>query len=151
MVYTYDMFDRDGDEVAQGLGGQKRSGAGTSEPIPVEVRGRQYGLDPNDILLRAQSFFEVKYGLERGIDFYLRWASVMTFVQDNAEALERVDIVQTDARKVVGIEADFVRMLLDTYSPPVLYGSFPTSPLHEGEQCFNLRKCLDAWRLRKPS
>lgn len=149
MVYTYEMFDADGDEIAHGLGHAPRTTPRPSAPIPVEVRGRTYRLDPDDILVRAQGFFEAKYGREQGADFYLRWASVVTFARENADALERERIVDTDGGDVAGIDTGFVSMLLASYSPPLLVGSFPTSPLHEGDSGFSLEKCLAAWRTRR--
>ena len=149
MVYTYEMFDADGDEIAHGLGHGRRTTPRTSAPISVEVGGRTYQLDPDDILVRAQGFFEARYGREQGTDFYLRWASLITFTRENAEVLERAGIVDTLDGDVAGIDAEFVRMLLASYSPPLLVGSFPTSPLHEGEGGFSLEKCLSAWRSGK--
>ena len=149
MVYTYEMFDADGDKIAHGLGHARRDTSRPSGPIPVEVRGRTYRLDPDDILVRAQAFFEARYGREQGADFYLRWASLITFTRENAEALERAGIVDTLSGDVAGIDTEFVRMLLASYSPPLLVGSFPTSPLHEGDGGFSLEKCLAAWRSGK--
>ncbi len=149
MVYTYEMFDADGDEIAHGLGHARRTTPRPSAPIPVEVRGRTYRLDPDDILVRAQGFFEARYGREQGTDFYLRWASVITFARENAAALEREGIADTLSGDVAGFDAEFIRMLLASYSPPLLVGSFPTSPLHEGEGGFSLGKCLAAWRSGK--
>ena len=149
MVYTYEMFDGDGDEIAHGLGHARREIPHPTEPIPVEVHGRTYRLDADDILVRAQGFFEARYGREQGTDFYLRWASVITFTRENAAALERARIVDTLSGDVAGIDANFVRMLLASYSAPLLVGSFPTSPLHEGGGGFSLEKCLAAWRSGK--
>lgn len=149
MVYTFEMFDEDGAGIADGVRDRVQADTRRDQRIAVEVHGKTYGLDPNDVLLRAQGFFEAKYGAERGADFYLRWASVVTLAEENAEELERETIVETENGQVVSIKPDFTRMLLASYIPPVLYGSFPTSPLHEGEHGFNLAKCLDAWRSQR--
>ena len=149
MVYTFETFDEDGESVAHGVRDRMQADTRRGQPIAVEVHGKTYGLDPNDLLLRAQGFFEAKYGAERGADFYLRWASVVTLAEENTEELEREGIVKTENGQVVSIKPDFTRMLLASYIPPVLYGSFPTSPLHEGERGFSLPKCLDAWHSQR--
>ena len=47
---------------------------------------------------------------------------------------------------MVGIDANFVRMLLESYDPPALFGGFPTSPLYQGDSGFSLPLCLVAWK-----
>ncbi|MCH7735473.1 MAG: hypothetical protein IH961_09715, partial [Chloroflexi bacterium] len=110
-----------------------------------ELKGRMFALDADDLLLKAHSFFRKKYGQEQGDDFYLRWASILTFCRENAEALSKHGIVQIRDGEMVGIDANFARMLLDSYAASPLFGGFPMSPLHEGDSGFSVMKTLDAW------
>lgn len=147
MVYSYDMWDLDGHEISEGLyetGARPTTTAGR-DVVPIELKGRMFALDADDLLLKAHSFFRKKYGQEQGDDFYLRWASILTFCREQAEPLSRHGVVQVINGVMAGIDANFARMLLDSYSPSPLYGGFPTSPLHEGESGFGLGRTLDAW------
>jgi hypothetical protein len=148
MVYTYEMWDNDGKEVSVGLyeTGSRPTTSGSDQHVPVEVEGRYYVLDADDILLKAHSFFRRKYGMPDGDDFYLRWASVLTFGRENEEALQQAGVVQVRNGEMVGIDANFVRMLLESYDPPELFGGFPTSPLYQGDSGFSLPLCLVAWK-----
>lgn len=150
MVYTYEMWDQDGKEVSVGLyeTGARPSEQQSRDIIPVEVGGRTYVLDSDDLLLKAQAFFRRKYA-DQGDDFYLRWASILTFCRENAAQLSTSGVVQVREGEMVGIDANFVRMLLASYSPSPLVGGFPISTLHEGEAGFSVVKCLDAWRSGK--
>ena len=147
MVYTYAMWDEDGHEITEGLyetGARPTTTAGR-DVVPIELKGRMFALDADDLLLKAHSFFRKKYGQEQGDDFYLRWASILTFCRENAEPLSRHGIVQIRDGEMAGIDANFARMLLDSYAPSPLVGGFPISPLHEGESGFSVGKTLDAW------
>ncbi len=147
MVYTYAMWDEDGHQVSEGL--YETDARPTTSPgrdqIPVEFQGRTFTLDADDMMLKAHSFFKKKYGQEQGDDFYLRWASVLTFCRENAEALSQRNVVQVRDGEMAGMDANFVRMLLDSYSPSPLVGGFPISPLHEGDSGFSVMRTLDAW------
>ncbi len=147
MVYTYAMWDEDGHQISEGLyetGARPTTTAGP-DVVPIELKGRMFALDADDLLLKAHSFFRKKYGQEQGDDFYLRWASVLTFCRENAEPLSRHGIVQIRDGEMTGIDANFARMLLDSYAASLLIGGFPVSPLHEGDAAFSVTKTLDAW------
>ncbi len=147
MVYTYAMWDEDGQQISVGLYETDARPPTTAGPdvIPSELKGRMFARDADDLLLKAHSFFRKKYGREQGDDFYLRWASVLTFCREQAEPLSRHGIVQVRDGEMTGIDANFARMLLDSYAASPLVGGFPVSPLHEGESGFSVGKTLDAW------
>ncbi|NQW18257.1 MAG: hypothetical protein HQ478_12310 [Chloroflexi bacterium] len=152
MVYTYEMWDDDGREVSIGLyetGSRPDDRVSDGDLMPVDVRGNVYVLDSDDLLLKAHSFFRRKYEQPAADDFYLRWASVITFSRENARALANENVVQMKEGVMVGVDANFVRMLLDSYQASPLEGGFPTSELHEGEVGFNVGKCIDAWKSGK--
>lgn len=147
MVYTYKMWDEDGHQISEGLyetGARPTTSTGP-DVVPIELRGRMFALDADDILLKAHSFFRKKYGQEQGDDFYLRWASILTFCREQAGPLSQHGIVQITDGVMSGIDANFARMLLDSYAPSPLFGGFPVSPLHEGDSGFSVNRCLDAW------
>ncbi len=70
---------------------------------------------------------------------------MLTFCRENAEALSQRNVVQVRDGEMAGIDANFVRMLLDSYSPSPLVGGFPISPLYEGDSGFSVMRTLDAW------
>ena len=147
MVYTYEMWDLDGHKISEGLyetGARPTTETGP-DIIPIEVAGRMYRLDADDLLLKAHSYFQKTYGQELGDDFYVRWASILTFCRENAERLSQHNIVQITEGKMAGVDANFARMLLDSYAASPLQGGVPVSPLHEGDSGFSVMRTLDAW------
>ncbi len=152
MVYTYEMWDDDGRELAIGLyetGSRPTDVVSGGDQMPVQVRGEAHLLDSDDLLLKAHSFFRKKYEQPAADDFYLSWASIITFCRENAVPLANENIVQIKEGEMAGIDANFVRMLLDSYQVSPIEGGFPVSELHEGEGGFHVTKCVDAWKYGK--
>ena len=135
MVYTYEMWDDDGRELAIGLyetDSRPEDVVSAGDQMPVRVRGDVYVLDSDDLLLKAHSFFRKKYDQPAADDCYIRWASIITFCRENAVPLANENIVQIKEGEMAGIDANFVRMLLDSYQSSPIQGGFPISELTRG-------------------
>ena len=64
-----------------------------SDQMPVRVRCDVYVLDSDDLLLKAYSFFRKKYDQPAADDFYIHWASIITFCRENNIPMANENIV----------------------------------------------------------
>jgi hypothetical protein len=135
--YTVEMFREDFEKV-----------------VPIMLRYRnQETLDqgegqpqPENAVLDILDIFTEKYGSSRGIDFQMRFLSVMQFVEHYQKDLEKEGLLNNIDDGIAQVPGDLLLFLLESIRSPQPPSPYPSSPLYNQNHEFNYKKIIKAVR-----
>jgi hypothetical protein len=135
--YTVDMFREDFEKI-----------------VPIMLRYRnQETLGQNeeqpqseDAVLDILDVFTRKYGSSRGIDYQMRFLSVMQFVEHYQKDLEKEGLLNSTDTGIIQVPGDLLFFLLESIRSPQPPSPYPSSPLYNQNREFNYKKIIKAVR-----
>jgi hypothetical protein len=97
--------------------------------------------DPGQAVLEIAGYFKNRYGNFKGIDYHMRFLSVMQFIEHYRKDLLTQSLI-TDDGSALQIPDDLLGTMLDSYQAPRPPQNYPTSPLLNQEHEFNFKKVV---------
>jgi hypothetical protein len=97
--------------------------------------------DPGQAVLEIAGYFKNKYGNFKGIDYHMRFLSVMQFIEHYRQDLLTQGLI-TDDGSAVQVPDDLLGTMLDSYQAPRPPQNYPSSSLLNQQHEFNFKKVV---------
>jgi hypothetical protein len=135
--YTIEMFQTDFDRVIPLL--FKYRDLESLENKTEEVK-------PEDAFLEIVKQFVEKYGNAQGMDYQMRFLSVMQFLEHYSRDLLRDGLITDAKESTTNVPLQLLGLLLASFKSPQPPSPFPSSTLHNQYHEFNYKKVLKAFK-----
>ena len=93
--------------------------------------------------------FAEKYGNSKGVDFQMRFLSIMQFIEHYQKELAQDGMIQAAPGLDTQVPNELLELLLNSFKSPQPPSHYPSSTLHNQNHEFNYKKVFKAYKSGK--
>jgi hypothetical protein len=101
---------------------------------------------PENAFMEIAAKFVEKYGNSKGIDFQMRFLSIMQFIEHYQKSLAQDGLIQAVPGLDTQVPNELLELLLGSFKAPQSPSPYPSSTLHNQYHEFNYKKVLKAYK-----
>lgn len=104
---------------------------------------------PENAFMDIVAKFAEKYGNNKGVDFQMRFLSIMQFIEHYQKDLGMEGLIQAAPGLDTRVPNQLLELLLGSFKTPQPPSPYPSSTLHNQYHEFNYKKVLKAYKSGK--